>query len=160
MSTRAYLIWVWLSLALALSLQLLQLPPGLGRAWPIWPALAIGAWAYALPRVSLLPLAWLTGLLMDVLFGTVLGQHALALGVSAFLILKLSGILRAIQIWQSALMLVPIWSVYAFLLFWMDGSTRHDTDPLGRWLPVLTTSLLWPLMAWAWLGITRAARGR
>lgn len=156
MSIGAYLGWVTASLILALILQLLPMPELIAPLRPAWPALVLGFWAYSAPRVSLLLCAWVTGLCMDVLFGAPLGQHALALAVSCFLLIKLSGLARVLRLWQVALALLPAWISYAFLLFWMDGTTGHGADPLERWLPVVTTAILWPLLASLW----RQARRR
>lgn len=150
MSASAYLGWTLLSLLVACVLQLLQLPDSIAMLRPIWPALLVAFWAYAVPRALLLPVAWLIGIGMDVLFGSVLGQHALGLAVVAFLSLKLSGLLRLLTAWQAGLVLLPVWVGYSFLLFWMDGTTGHDADSWQRWLPTLTTALLWPLMAAIW----------
>lgn len=155
MKLSVYLIWTTLSLLLACVLQLLELPDAVSALRPMWPALLVGFWAYVLPRSSLLPVAWLIGIGLDVLFGTILGQHALALAVIAFLCLKLSGLLRLLKAWQGGMVMLPIWAGYSFLLFWMDGTTGHDADPWMRWLPILSTALLWVAMAALWRNAMR-----
>ena len=49
-------------------------------------------------------------------------------------------------VWQEAVALTPVWLLYVFLMFWIDGATGHRADPWLLWLPLLTTGLSWPLV--------------
>jgi rod shape-determining protein MreD len=91
--------------------------------------------------------AWLTGLCLDATFGSVMGQHALALVIVSFIVLRLRQMLVVFPPWQAAGVLVPVWTVYVFLLFWVDGASEHAADPWARWLPVTTTTIVWPVLA-------------
>jgi rod shape-determining protein MreD len=97
-----------------------------------------------LPRRIGLFSCWLLGLLLDVLYGTPLGQHGLALVIGAFLIMRFSEYIRAYRLWQQGLLLLPIFLVYEFLLFWIDGLSGHVAEPLWRWAPAFTSALCWP----------------
>ena len=44
-----------------------------------------------------------------------------------------------------------------FVLFWVDGLTGSGEIQAGRWMPVVTGTLLWPLLAQA-LGMFRRHR--
>lgn len=135
----------WLSLLCALLLQLIPLPSMLDLARPMWPPLMLGYWAMAEPRVPSVFAAFACGLLMDVLFNTPLGQHALGLVLVTYVIVRLRSLFGLFPQWQAVVALAPVWSLYAFIMFWLDGIGRHQSDPLLRWQPVLTTSLFWPL---------------
>ena len=67
----------WLSLFLALILQLIALPESMSAARPLWLPLVLGYWALTEPRVPVLIAAFLFGVMLDVLFASVFGQHAL-----------------------------------------------------------------------------------
>jgi rod shape-determining protein MreD len=88
--------------------------------------------------------SWCAGLLLDVLSGSALGQHALAVVVCAFIVIKLNEFIRSYRIWQQALLFLPIFMLYEFILFWMDGLTGRSAEPLWRWAPVVSSTLLWP----------------
>jgi len=103
-------------------------------------------WAMTIPEPRGLLTAWLTGLCLDVLLGSVLGQHALGLTLVVFVTLLMRGWLTLFPVWQEAAALTLVWLIYAVLMFWIDGATSHGADPWLRWLPVLTTSLFWPLV--------------
>lgn len=135
------------SLLLALMLQIVQLPDWAAMARPAWPLLVVGYWALYTPAAPAIIAAWLLGLCGDVLLNAALGQQALGLVVVALLIRRLRGTLIMFSSWQVALALAPVWALYVFLMFWIDGLTRHAADENLRWLPILSTTLLWPLVA-------------
>ena len=134
------------SLVLALILQLIELPNLLAAARPMWLPLLLAYWALREPRISALVPAFIFGLAMDILFGAALGQHALGLVVVVYFVERLRGIFILFPLWQATLALIPAWALYAFLMFWVDGILRHQADTWLRWLPVVSTSLFWPLV--------------
>jgi rod shape-determining protein MreD len=146
MSDRAPWPAITLSLLVALVLQLFELPYGLAALRPLWVPLVLVYWAMTIPQPTGLLTAWIVGLLLDVLLGSVLGQHALGLTLVVFLTLGLRGWVALFPVWQEALLLTALWLLYAFLMFWIDGATGHRADPWLQWTPVLTTGLCWPLV--------------
>jgi len=145
-STRALYAAYLFSLLAAVMLQLVQLPDFLAAARPLWLPLMISYWALTEPRVSTLFGGFVLGVIADVLFGTVLGQHALGLVLVAYLVQKLRTLFYMFPLWQATLGLIPVWLIYAMAMFWVDGSTDHRADPLLRWLPLISTTLFWPLI--------------
>ena len=81
--------WI-IVVSFVVSLMLTALPmPEWARIWrPAWVCLVLIYWCMALPaRVGIL-VAACAGILLDVISGTLLGQHALALSVVAFIALQ------------------------------------------------------------------------
>ena len=132
------------TLAAALVLQLVELPYALAALRPMLVPLVLVYWVVVVPQPTGLLTAWIVGLLLDVLLGSVLGAHALGLTIMVFVTLQVRGILSLYPLWQEALALVPIWMLYAFIMFWIDGATGHRADPWLHWLPIVTTGLCWP----------------
>lgn len=145
-SQRALVLVYSASLLLALLLQLIKLPDFLTAARPMWLPLVLAYWALTEPRVSALLGAFIMGLFSDVLFGAVLGQHALGLVLVVYLVTRLRSIFALFPLWQATLALIPTWLVFAFTLFWIDGATGHQANIWLRWLPVISTTLFWPLI--------------
>ena len=135
------------SLLLALVLQMIALPDAVNPFRPLVLAMTLAYWAVYAAEMPALLAAWLLGLCCDVLYGAPLGQYALGLVTVAYAARRLSDTLLAFPLWQATLALIPVWALYIFLMFWIDGLTHHPADPLRRWLPLITTSLLWPLLA-------------
>ena len=146
MMDRAPRLLIIASLAVALVLQLIELPYVLAVLRPMFVPLVLVYWVMVVPQPTGLFTAWIVGLLLDVLLGTVLGQHALGLTVLVFVTLQLRGILSLYPIWQEALALTGIWLLYSLIMFWIDGATGHHADPWLRWLPLATTGPCWPVV--------------
>jgi len=146
MNDRVPRLLIALTLLVALILQLIELPYALAVLRPLFVPMVLVYWVMVVPQPMGLLTGWLVGLLLDVLLGSVLGQHALGLTVMVFVTLQVRGILSLYPVWQEALALTPIWLLYTFLMFWIDGATGHRADPLLLWLPLLTTGPSWPLL--------------
>jgi rod shape-determining protein MreD len=155
-STRA-LFWMFsLSLVVGMLLQLVLLPNLLSSARPLWVPLLIAYWALVEPRVPVLLGAFICGIVMDVLFSSVLGQHALGLVLMAYTVSRMRPIFILFPLWQATLALAPAWLFYIYLMFWIDSATHHQADVWLRWLPVVSTTLFWPLV----FALMEAVRGR
>jgi len=124
---------IGVSLGVALLLIMLPLP---GWLEPFRPALFVTTvlfWVLMQPLRFGITCAWICGILLDVLYGTPLSQHGLALALAAYIIVKLRELLWIIPYWQQPLLLLPVFLVYEFILFWMDGIMGFDVTPLRRW---------------------------
>jgi rod shape-determining protein MreD len=80
-----------LTVVLALVLTIVPLPGGLAAFRPEWIGLVLIYWSLALPARVGLGVAWLTGIVQDVLQATLLGAHALSLTLAVFIILHYCG---------------------------------------------------------------------
>jgi len=87
---------------------------------------------------------WLTGIMVDVLTGTLLGQHALSLSVIAFITQKVHQRLRLFPIWQQSLSILSLLLVEKLLELWVMGTVAQPVPPLLFWAPPVVGMLLWP----------------
>ncbi len=128
----------------ALLLSIWPLPDWAEPFRPAWLVLTTVYWCLFLPhRVGLL-VTFVVGILMDSLTGSLLGEHALALLLVAWVILKLHLQIRVYPWWQQTLVVLSLMLLYTFVLFWVDGMLGYTQGSLLRWMPVLITTLLWP----------------
>ena len=134
------------SVLAALLLQLIELPELLSGARPMWLPLIIAYWALMEDRAHVLLGAFVIGMCADVSFGTSMGQHELGLLFVAYFVTRLRPIFILFPLWQATFALIPVWFLFAFLMFWIDGITNHRADDWLRWLPVVSTTLFWPLV--------------
>jgi rod shape-determining protein MreD len=148
---------VLLSLLVALSLEVTPLPAEMAAWRPPWLALVAIYWALAYPRRYGLAVAWIAGLVLDVLKGGVLGQHALAMSVVAWLTLRFHLRLRVFPLWQQTAAVVGLVAAHQFLVFWVDGVTGEAALNWQRATPTLAAFLAWPLVCWILDGL-RAQR--
>lgn len=139
--------WVIIfSLILAMILTVLPLPYWLELIRPEWVAMVVIYWVMALPNRFGVGYAWLTGLLLDVLTGNVLGQQAMGLVVVAFLTLQTHQRLRVYPIGQQAFMVMVLIALYQMLLLWVRGIIGQPPETWVYWLPSLFSMLMWPLI--------------
>ena len=130
----------------ALLLSIWPLPDWAEPFRPAWLVLTTVYWCLFLPhRVGLL-VTFVVGILMDSLTGSLLGEHALALLLVAWVTLKLHLQIRVYPWWQQTLVVLSLMLLYTFVLFWVDGMLGYTQGSLLRWMPVLITTLLWPWM--------------
>lgn len=113
---------------------------------PDWVAMVLIYWCMALPHRIGLGTAWLIGLLLDVARGALLGQHALALAVVAYLTLQTYQRVRVAPPWQQAFSVLIFLLVEQILVFWISGVIGYP--PRDGWYlaPAVGGMVLWPLL--------------
>jgi len=132
------------SLVVALFLTILPMPEWGEDFRPQWVAMTLIYWSLALPgRVGVF-WAWGVGLVLDVTTGTLLGQHALSLSVTAYLAVELHQRIRVFPLLQQAVSVWVLLLVERLLSLWVVGATGQPTPTLWYWLPTLVGMLLWP----------------
>ena len=137
-----------ISLVIAMVLAIVPfpffVPAELGYLRPDWVALVLIYWIIALPhRIGILT-AWTMGLISDVLLGSLLGQHALALVVIAYISASLYQRLRMFSVWQQALIVFAILGVNQLLNFWVESIAGQAQWSMWYLLPSVSGALLWP----------------
>ena len=137
---------VLLTLLVALSLEVTPLPANLAPWRPPWLALIALYWVLAYPRRYGLVLAWLAGLVLDVLKGGVLGQHALAMTVATWLVLHFHLRIRVFPVWQQTAAIGAAVAAHQFLVFWVDGVAGDAVLNWSRLSPTAAALLAWPLL--------------
>jgi rod shape-determining protein MreD len=138
---------ILLSFVLAFILTSIPLPAWIEPFHPNGLCLVLIYWCMTLPQRVGVGTAWLLGLLLDVSRGTLLGQHALALVVVAFLTLKTHRRLRLFPLWQQSLSVLVLLLINQILVFWVDGISGYPPPNLWYLAPAVGGMLLWPWVA-------------
>ena len=138
---------VWLTLLLAAVLSLLPLPAWLSYARPSWIPMVAIFWILVLPQYYGLFFAWALGLVMDLLYGTVFGQHAMAMLFMALAVNQLHRRLRMYPWWQQSFMVLFITGLYELTVIWVGSATGRLAPSLLYLLPAVTSAILWPWLA-------------
>jgi rod shape-determining protein MreD len=131
---------------LALAAELLPLPEVAQPLRPAWTTMAVIYWCLMWPGRFGVFSAFIVGLLVDVAYGTLLGQHALSLCLMAYLVLKLHLQMRVFPLWQLTLSVFALMFLEMFVLLWIDGATGRAEFGPGRWGPVLAAGVFWPVL--------------
>ena len=133
-----------LTALVALILTVLPLPTSLDVLRPAFLVLTVLYWSINTPRAAGIGLGFLCGLLLDVFQGPVLGEHALALSIVAYIAVREHQRIRSKPAFQQSLVVLALLAFYEFVVFAIDGWTGHPvTSPL-RWLHCLTGAIVWP----------------
>ena len=140
------------TLAIAIVLTLVYLPPALDAIRPYWVALVLIYWCLETQDLVTLGKAFVIGLLLDLLTGSLLGLHALSLVILVYLVTRFRARLRFFPPWQQALSVLALLLNDRIILLWII-SLRGDPMPsLDFWLPPIVGTLLWP---WLFLLLDR-----
>lgn len=128
----------------ALLLTVLPLPEWARLYRPQWCTLVLVYWTMATPQRVGVGVGWLIGITLDVTTGTLLGQHALALSIIAFITHKMHQRVRLFPIWQQSLTVLVLLLLEKLLELWVMGAVSQPVPTLMFWAPPLVGMLLWP----------------
>jgi len=135
-----------LSIVAGFLLMVLPLPTWMQQGRPDWTALILIYWVLALPQRVGVGVAWLAGAFQDALLGTLLGAHALAFAVVAYLTLKLHQRIRVFPLWQQAFSVLVLLLLIRLVLFWINGLIGRPEADWGFWTPAVVGTLVWPVV--------------
>jgi len=137
-----------LSFVIALSLMLLPLPHWALWYRPDWLCLTLIYWIFELPQRVGIFIAWVLGIILDVLNNTVLGTHAFAFIILAYLCLSLHLRIRVYPLMQQALSIFILLMIYHAILFLLFGMLGQAFSFWMIFLPALSSSILWPWVSY------------
>lgn len=132
------------SLLVAYVLSIVPLPEWANAGRPAWVALVLIYWVIAQPhRVGVIS-GWLTGLMLDVLLGNVLGLHALALAIIAYTTYVLHMRIRVFPVWQQCLAILILVGIYMLVNLMIMRAVYMTAWTMLYWLPAVVSALMWP----------------
>ena len=133
-----------LSALVALTLTVLPLPAWADTVRPQFLVLTVLFWSINAPRTGGVAFGFFAGLMLDVFQGPVLGEHALALSLMAYISVREHQRIRSKPAFQQALIVFAALILYEVVLFAIDGWTGHPVTSLLRWVHTVTGALIWP----------------
>ncbi|HFD11669.1 MAG TPA: rod shape-determining protein MreD [Crenotrichaceae bacterium] len=140
------LIKIILYFIVAMMLRIAPIPPAFFPFNPDWILLIIIALALIIPSKFSIGSAWLVGLLTDVLTTKLLGQHALAYAVCAYIVAVLYRQVRHYAVIQQCFLvfsLLLLSRVVIYITTSVQGMPRADWS---YWSPTIIGAMIWPLV--------------
>ena len=136
-----------LSLIAALFLYSLPLHGDLAFWRPPFVLLISIYWLLVQPQHIGITFVWLVGLLLDLLYGNVIGQNALAMSVTAYLLKTQEYRVRHLSLPFQCLAAMLI--VMLYQIIWVSTRLISEDIVLGWriFYPALSSALIWPLVA-------------
>lgn len=136
-----------LSLLVAFLLQVLPLPAGLALFRPPFLVLAVAWWSLVSPRLGGIGAGFLAGLALDVVRGAVLGQHALATALVAYVAVRQHLLVRHKPALEQSLFMLGLLVLWQAVVSLIDLWTGQSGDGWRAWVPVAVGAVLWPVAA-------------
>jgi rod shape-determining protein MreD len=149
---------ILLTFIVALLLTVIPLPEWARYVRPDWVGLVLIYWCMALPERVGVTTGWFMGLLVDMLTGSLLGQHALALTVVAYLTLRFHQRLRLFPVLQQSLTVLVLLILHQLLALWISRIIGRPGAPWFFWAPSVLGMLIWPLVFSMLRGMRRGFR--
>jgi rod shape-determining protein MreD len=148
MSTRSAFpnLYFVLTVVVAMVLRIMDVIPGLAEFNPDWVVLALIYWSVALPDRFGVFTAFAVGLFTDVLTGHLLGQSALIYSILIYLAMRQHRRLRQFPIAQQCSFIFFCLLCGQSLVFGMESMQVANRLPVSFWYPVVTGTLVWPLV--------------
>ncbi|KEA63274.1 Rod shape-determining protein MreD [Marinobacterium lacunae] len=145
---------------IGLVLSQIPMPDFMTWARPEWVLLVLIYWVMALPYRIGIGSAFVVGLAMDLVRGSVLGLNALSMTIIAFLVLMLYKRMRMFPLWQQSSLILVLVGINQLLFHWMQGITGTTSDSLLFLLPAVISALVWPWLFLLLRGVRRLFRIR
>jgi rod shape-determining protein MreD len=133
-----------LSILVALLLTILPLPMWARWLRPLWSLLVVSYWAIALEDKVSVGIAFVVGVLLDILGGSLFGEHALLMVLCVFVMIKLRRQIRFFPMWQQSVLIFILALFYQLGVFIIQSLVQEQPSSLLFWLPSITTAILWP----------------
>jgi rod shape-determining protein MreD len=135
---------VFVTLLLAFILALLPMPEWTTWFRPAWVLMVLIYWSMTIPYRVNIGVAWIIGLIFDLLSGTLLGEHALAFTVVIYFVSRLYLRLSMYPLSQQGLTIFCFIFLYQFILYCIQGFIGELPSSHLYWSSSLISMLLWP----------------
>lgn len=135
---------VFITLLCALFLAMLPMPDWTIWLRPAWVLLVLIYWSMVNPHRVNVGIAWIVGLVVDIINGTLFGEHALAFTVIVYFVARLHIRLKMAPLLQQGLSIFGFVLLYQFILYCIQGFVGELPGSQLYWLSSVTSMLLWP----------------
>jgi rod shape-determining protein MreD len=141
------LLLVGISLVVMQILMLIALPAWLNDIKPQLVVLTFIYWLLNLPQRVGFVLALSLGLILDVIYGTAFGTHALVLVIITYIIFKWHIRIQFFSWWQKFLLIFFLVLVFSIPQIWVVIAFNKNYSIWLWLLSALTSALIWPYLA-------------
>lgn len=138
------LLVITASFFVAFVLTLLPMPDWTAMLRPAWVLMVVIYWNMMMPYRVNIGVAWFVGLLLDVLNGTLLGEHALAMVMVSYIVVKIHTRLRMSPLLQQAISVLALTLFYQFIIYCVQGFIGDLPRGWLYWASSVMSMLLWP----------------
>jgi rod shape-determining protein MreD len=142
----------------ALVLQIMPMPASVDLYRPEWVLLVLSYWTLALPHRVNIGVAFINGLVLDILLGSSLGVHSFAMCVSIYVLAANYQRLRNYSVWQQAIVIGVTSAFYNLIVFWLQHLLTDVYFLFTYMWPVVSSMVIWPWLFWLLRKLRRQMR--
>lgn len=143
-STTQNALIIPVSILIAFLLTLLPMPGWTVWLRPEWILVVVIFWAIYFPERVNVGTAWIIGIFLDVMAGTLLGEHALAITIVTYFAVRLHARLRMYPLIQQGFSILALTLLYQSIIYCIQGFLGNLPITWLYWSSSVTTMLLWP----------------
>lgn len=121
-----------------------------GGNWfrPSWMVLILLYWILRAPRYINVGVAWFLGIIFDISYDIVLGEHAMTFVLMVFLVTKLRQEILALDFWERSGIVFSVVIGYQFILFLMRTYAGGYYEIRAIFGGALVSVLVWHPLVW------------
>lgn len=139
-------LWSTGSIVIGLLLQLIPLSSMMALWRPQFVLLIVFYWLFRSPFLHGITFAWLSGLLLDIFVGELLGRHAIVFALCAYLIRLIQQRLHHFGVLHQAMLVLFMVLVSQLLLHSLTLIFRIGWEGSLSVAPAITSAIIWPFL--------------
>ena len=139
------LIFTWSIILLSIVLTIIPLPDLINSFRLPW--LAMTVIYFSIFNVALIGVlsAWLSGLILDLMAGGLMGENAMILSIISYLSYRFRFQIRVYPIWQIMVVVLILLSLGELLSLWIQGVSGIMNPSIVNWINISIAIIIWPL---------------
>ncbi len=141
---------------IAFILEIMPWPIEMQGFRPAWINLLLVYWTLALPQKINVGSAFVTGIVWDLILGSVLGVHALVLSITIYFVAKYHLILRNMSLWFQSILIMGYVAIIRIMIFCVEFLLHNAEFNSQELLGAVISGLLWP---WIFLLMRQIRQG-
>ena len=139
------LIFTWSIILLSIVLTIIPLPDLINSFRLPW--LMMTVIYFSIFNVALIGVfsAWLSGLILDLMAGGLMGENAMILSIISYLSYRFRFQIRVYPIWQIMVVVLLFLSLGELLSLWIQGVSGTMNLSVIGWINISIAVIIWPI---------------
>ena len=139
------LIFTWSIILLSIVLTIIPLPDLINSFRLPW--LAMTVIYFSIFNVALIGVlsAWLSGLILDLMAGGLMGENAMILSIISYLSYRFRFQIRVYPIWQIMVVVLLFLALGELLSLWIQGVSWTMNLSIIEWINISIAVIIWPI---------------
>jgi rod shape-determining protein MreD len=138
------ILLIILSFVVAMVLTILPLPSLANWLRPDWVLLVLIFWLIVTPNIVGFIVAWIAGIFLDILLGSILGVHAFAIVVIAYIVMRVRAKLYLLDLARLTVVVFLLLLLYQSINYIILGFLGVPPTNWWFYLSCLSGAVFWP----------------